>query len=123
MDLTYKFMRLTIKGTDYKLTDDVQTYIERRLGGLEKFLPKIDPDSVLCRVEIGRTTKHHQKGPVFRAEANLDILGQVWRSEGESDDVYAAIDEVHEELMREIVSRKGKMIDKNRRRQRRRLEL
>lgn len=106
-------MRLTIKGTKYELSDEVKRYIEERIGGLEKFLPKIDPSSVLCRVEVSMTTKHHRKGDIFRAEINLDILGDVWRAEAMSDDIYAAIDEARDELKREMIERKHKVIDKN----------
>jgi len=96
------------------LTDALQSYIETRLGGLARFLPKVEPASVVCRVEVERLMKgHHKKGDVWRAEANLDIYGQVWRAEGFSDDIFAAIDEAHDKLRREIVARKSKMIDKN----------
>lgn len=106
-------MQIIIKGTKLDLTDALQSYIEERIGGLRKFLPKVEPASVVCRVEVERSMNgHHKKGDVFRAEANLDIWGQVWRAEGASDEVYAALDKVHDELKREIISRKRKMIDK-----------
>ena len=105
-------MKIVIKCTKLEFTEAIERYLEKRLGGLEKFLPKVEPASVVCRVEVERLMKgHHKKGDVFRAEANLDILGQVWRAEGFSDDLYAAIDEVYDKLKREIVTHKKKMID------------
>jgi putative sigma-54 modulation protein len=59
-------------------------------------------------VEIGRTTKHHQAGDIFRAEINLSINGKLFRVESEQESLYAAIDEVRDDLEREIKKFKEK---------------
>jgi putative sigma-54 modulation protein len=60
-------------------------------------------------VEIGRTTKHHQTGDIFRAEVNLRLPGRILRSEAEELDWRTAIDRVKEELQAEIKKYRGKM--------------
>ncbi len=59
-------------------------------------------------VEIGRTTRHHQKGDIFRAEAQMRFPGKSIRAESERDDLKLAITEVKDELQRELKKYKGK---------------
>lgn len=111
-------MQIMIKATDFTLTPAISEYAEKKVGGLKKYLASMDNSAVEARVEVGKITEHHHKGNIFRAEVNLKVTKHLLRAEQESDDVYAAIDLVHDELKRQIVSLKGKMID-NRRRNRR----
>ncbi|MBP7846441.1 MAG: HPF/RaiA family ribosome-associated protein, partial [Candidatus Pacebacteria bacterium] len=64
---------------------------------------------VICEVEIGRTTKHHNSGDIFKAEINLTQPGskQVYAM-AEEVDLYTAIDVVRDEAERVIVSKKTK---------------
>ena len=63
----------------------------------------------LCEVEIGRTTKHHNSGDIFKAEINIAQPGgkQVYVV-AEEVDLYTAIDVVRDGAERAIVSRKNK---------------
>jgi len=79
-------------------------------------------DAGLATVELGRTTKHHKHGDIFRAEVNLNWSGQHFRTEAESNDLYVAIDEVKDKLMQEVkiwrkkketVIRRGARVIKN----------
>lgn len=108
-------MRVLIKSTDFTLTAAIEDYIQKKIGGLEKYLKRLDSPAVEVRVEVGRTTGHHRKGNIFRAEANLKLTGHLLRAVEESDDVYAALDLVHEELKRQIISFKEKTITERRR--------
>lgn len=108
-------MNIMTKGTGFELTPAISEYIDEKVGGLTKYLASMDNSAVEARVEVGKTTEHHHKGNIFRAEVNLKLTGHLLRAEHESDDVYAAIDKVHDELKRQIVSLKEKMIDKRRR--------
>jgi putative sigma-54 modulation protein len=101
-------MRITIKTKNFVLTDSVRDYCEKKIGGLEKFLDGADPDSFLAEAELSRTTRHHKSGDVFRFEVNLTVGGKLLRSESEQETIYAAIDEVHDELAREIKGEKTK---------------
>lgn len=105
-------MRLFIKGTAIQLTPAIEDYIQKRIGGLEKYLKRLDSPAVEVRVEIGKITSHHKKGDIFRAEVNLKLPGALLRAEEASGDLFAAIDFVHEELKRQIISFKDKRITK-----------
>lgn len=103
-------MRIIIKTTNIQLNPQIEEYVYEKIGGLDKFLNHIEEELKEARVEIGRTTKHHQKGDIFRAEVNLSLGRNVLRSEAEEWNIKAAIDAVKDELEQEIKKYRGKQI-------------
>lgn len=105
-------MKINIKATNLDLTPAIKQYIEEKIGGLEKLLsskstdwePSVGRPTVEAFVEISRTTKHHHKGPVFRAEINVPMPGQgkVLRAEAEQWDIRVAIDQIKDEIQIEL---------------------
>ena len=89
-----------IKGTDIDLTDAIKAAVERELAALDPMLERWGASS--ADVEVGRTTQHHNKGEVFRAEVNLQIPGKLLRAEDENEDLYVAIKNVSKTLAREL---------------------
>lgn len=77
-------------------------WVEKKIGSLEKFLKKIDPLAVEARVEIGKPSKHHRKGQVWYAEANLKIPGRLLRATSTGKDLRTAINQVKDELQEQI---------------------
>lgn len=67
-------------------------------------------DNVFIQAELGKTTQHHRSGDIYRAEINLQVGGHTFRAVAEKDDLYAAIDEVKDELGREVKANKKKRI-------------
>lgn len=102
-------MKIIIKTTNLELTPEIENYVYEKIGGINKFLDDIDRGGVIeAEVEIGRTTKHHQSGDVFRAEVNLVLPGKMLRAEAEERDLRTAIDRVKDELQLEIKKYRGK---------------
>ncbi len=92
------------------VTDAINDYVNKRCESLQKFTAN-DP-TVFVVVEIGRTTEHHKHGDIFRAEIhitgkNVGKNGDVYVS-AEREDLYAAIDAVRDEALRELASAKSK---------------
>jgi ribosomal subunit interface protein len=89
-----------IKHTNMELTEAIADYLEKKLKAFEKFVD----ESVegIARVEVGRTSNHHHKGDVFRAEIDLEFGHQKFHASVEADDLYRAIDEVKDEIVQEI---------------------
>ena len=80
-----------------------------KLGPLERFLGKLETEGQLeLRVEVARTTMHHHKGDVFRAEGMLRVPGGLLRAEERNSDVRTAIDAVRTKLKMEIEKHKAK---------------
>lgn len=100
-------MNLNIKTTNTSLTPAIKDYLEKKVMMLDKIVD-FSRDDVLVQVELGKTTHHHHKGDVFRAEINLSIGGHFFRAVSEMDDLYAAIDDVKDQLSQEVKSSKAK---------------
>ena len=100
-------MKIHIKATNFELTTSLKDYVDEKIGSIGKLIKKWDMDSSIeVRVEIGRTTNHHHKGDVFRAEANLRLPHKILRAEDENTDIRTAIDRVEDMLKREITKYK-----------------
>ncbi len=100
-------MNLNIKTTNISLTPAIKDYFEKKLMSLDK-LVDFDRDNVLIQAELGKTTHHHNKGDIFRAEINLRVSGNNYRAVSEAEDLYAAIDAVKDVLTQEVKSGKQK---------------
>lgn len=88
-----------------ELTFAIRNYVEKKIGGLEKFVDS----NTQAFVEIGRTTKHHRTGNVYRAEVQMQIPGRdSARVEVNNDDLYAAIDMARAEIKEKLVQTKEK---------------
>lgn len=96
-------MKISIKATNLDLTPSFREYIEEKIGSLTRFVRRWDLEgAVEVWVEVGRTTRHHHKGDVFRAEADLRLPHKVLRAEDEDFDVRVAVDRVRDKLKREV---------------------
>jgi len=95
-------MNINIKATRMELTPAIETAVIEKIGGLEKYFDNI----IGCEVEVGKTTNHHQKGDIFRAEANLEVPKKIIRAEAETDDLYKSLTEVKDKLKVEIIKYK-----------------
>src|SRR3989344_7364504 len=90
-----------LKHTKMQMTPAISGYPQKKLSALEKFVDKNVEG--IARVEVGRTTNHHHKGEVFRAEINLAFGAQKFRAVVECDDLYRAIDEMKDEIVSEVI--------------------
>jgi len=87
-----------------ELTPAIRGYVEQKLEYIAKLVSKERSASV--SVEVGKTTDHHHKGDVMRAEFNLQLPGDTLRVVELEPDLYKAIDKAKDDLARQIVDRK-----------------
>lgn len=99
---------IKIKATNTTLTEAITEYVSSKLGksALEKFAGSYDIISV--EVDIGKTTEHHNNGEIFRAEVNVAVKGKVLRAVSDKEDLYAAIDDVRDEIVKLLKDTKTK---------------
>jgi putative sigma-54 modulation protein len=103
-------MRITnIQATNTELTDALRTYVTEKVESLERFTKRFDPCD--AAIEIGKISAHHNKGDIYFAEITVSIPGDTVRVHIEKDDLYAAIDEAKDDVKRQFVEKKEKMID------------
>ena len=95
-------MNLQIKAKNIELTEEIKDYAQKKMDALDKYLgdfPVINAD-----FQVEKTTNHHQKGEVYRAELNLKVPQELLRVEKTGTDIHQAIDLVRDHM--EIVINK-----------------
>lgn len=90
-----------------ELTPAIRDYLEKRLQALEKFI-RAKEGSSMMQVEVGKTTNHHKNGDVYKAELNLNAGGRVFNAISEKEDLFGAIDDVKEEMERQLIESKDR---------------
>lgn len=99
-------MKINIKATNITLTDSISNYVTKKVNMLSKyFAPN---DDVLINVEVGRISKHHKSGDVYRAEIQVIADGKDHYTKTETTDLYASIDEAKDEMANMLSSSKKK---------------
>jgi ribosomal subunit interface protein len=111
-------MKIDIKYTQFKPTEDIVEHVVKKIGSLERFLKSFEKDGeITVFVEIARSTKHHKKGDVFYAEATFETTpgGKTIRATDTQADIRISVDNVKEKLKKEIRRYKDKLIQTRRR--------
>lgn len=91
-----------------ELTEVLSSYVHEKIRGVEKFMVPHEHEEIFVQVEVGMLSNHHNSGQIFRAEANLTVRGKYFRAESERSDILSAIDDLRDELVRELNSQKKK---------------
>ncbi len=96
-------MLIQLKGTNFELTPAIHAMVEEKIGPLARFVKRFEKEGeVTAFIEVARTTKHHQKGLVFYAEATLRLPGRTLRMEEYDADLRAAVDGLRDRLKRDL---------------------
>lgn len=105
-------MKIILKATNFKLTPPIEDYVREKIGSLDKFINPflflIADNDIIAHVELMVDNKHHHKGEVFKAEANVKMPEKSFRAEARATDMTAAIDELKDKLSLEFKKYKGK---------------
>lgn len=99
-------MQIDIKTKNITLTDPIRACVERKLAGLSAKTARFG-SSVSVEVEVGMTSKHHKKGPIFRTEVRVRLPGKLVYAEAENLNLYLAIGEAKKEAERQVLAFKG----------------
>ena len=103
-------MNIIIK-KEIDVTPALEAYLQGKFSQLEKFVTAVGgKNPAELTVEIGRTTNHHRKGPVYRAAAKLHLGKITIRAEKEAEDIRIAIDAAKDTLREEIEKYKDRMV-------------
>jgi len=110
-------MRINIKSVNVGLDQALTDWIYKKLGEIEKYLSDFEgreipggKETIELNIEIAKTTRHHRKGDVFRAEAQLYLPKELIRVEATDNDLRTAIDQIKEQLYRKIKKYRRKRI-------------
>ena len=79
------------------LTSEIKKAIAEKISTLDKLIPRIKTP-IEAYVEVAVKTRHHQKGEIYYAEANIKVLGEIIRAEASEESIFKAIGVVRDEL-------------------------
>jgi ribosomal subunit interface protein len=112
-------MNINIKATNIELDEPLKIWVNEKFIELKKLLDPFKNDDgkralTQLFVEIGRTSKHHNKGDVYRAEAQIQLPKKLLRAESTNADLRTAIIETRDELSGQIIVYRGKRVTRAR---------
>ncbi len=115
-------MKIIIKTKNIELDETLEDFINDKIGSLSKFIKilqeeKIEKGKPLGQffIEVEKETRHHKKGPYFRAEVQVYLPGRTLRVEAKGEDLKMAIIEIKDEMQQEIKKYKLRKSDLERR--------
>lgn len=103
---------LSILCKDFDLTDAIKLYSTEKLSTLNKYFPE-DGAHVSVNLRLGKVTNHQHSGKIYYAEASIKSPEKNFGALVESDDIYAAIDLLKDDLAHNIAHYKDKEHSKN----------
>jgi putative sigma-54 modulation protein len=100
-------MQLLLQGKNFVVSDRIRTYVEKKIGKLDRYLPDIEE----ARFEITQEkTKSAQDRNIV--QLTLRTNSTILRAEERSNAIYPCIDAVVDKIHRQIVRYKGKRVDR-----------
>lgn len=96
-------MQLAISGKNLEVTDSLRSYVEKKIGRLDRYLPNVTDARVELAVENTRAAKDSQI-----AQVTIRTKHAILRAEEASADMFASVDAVFEKMQRQADRYKGK---------------
>lgn len=97
-------MEISIHGHNMEVTPRLTSYVEKKTGRLDRFMPNLTEVRVDLSAEKARNAVERQVAQV----TIRDDRGTILRAEERSNDMFAAIDAVVDKLYRQIDRYRGK---------------
>lgn len=98
-------MSINIKATNIELTEAIENHVKKQLKKIEKLLLNSD---AIFKIEVGRTTNHHNKGDVYRAEIDISGGEEKYYASSEHSDLYTAFNLTREQILKEVMRTRGR---------------
>ena len=96
-------MQYNIKGTDLDISDEIRTYVEKKLSASEKFI-----QNTPAHTDVELQYISNQESKKYRAEFTVALGGDVHRVEAHGDTLHEAVDIATGELARDLSQIKKK---------------
>jgi putative sigma-54 modulation protein len=101
-------IKLEKVGINYNIDDNTNKYIDKRIGRLDRFLPRHARKTAVAMITVKRVNKSH--GNKYGVEAVLTVPGKVIKAQDESSNVLAAIDILEVKLSSQISRYKAEVV-------------
>lgn len=102
-------MQFVVHGKNMEISDWMKSYVEKKLGKLDRYLPIIDETRVELSVERTKSANHSQV-----CQVTVHSKGAILRAEERAGDMRDAVDAVVDKMYRQIARYKGKRWNRGR---------
>ena len=93
--------KIEITGSNYKPTESFKKYATKRIGKLDRYLPKGSKKDVVAKIVVTEVDRAH--GNKYEISAAMEITGgKVIAAKDESSNVFAGVDIIEAKLMGQI---------------------
>lgn len=93
--------KIEISGSNYKVSDSFQKYAIKRIGKLDRYLPRANKKDVVAKIVITEVDRTH--GNKYEVSAAMEIHGgKVLTARDECSNVFAGIDIIEAKLKGQI---------------------
>ncbi|MBR3172704.1 ribosome-associated translation inhibitor RaiA [Candidatus Saccharibacteria bacterium] len=93
--------KIEMSGKGYKIDEAFKKYIEKRLGKLDRYLPRKTKKDVVMKVTVSEVSK--SKSEKYEISATMEITGgKVIAAKDECTNVFAGVDLVEAKLTGQI---------------------
>ena len=97
--------QITISSVNYDVNSNTDKYVRRRIGKIDKFIPRHSRKSCSAKVNIRQINKSH--GNKYEVEVIINLPGKNLTAKDESTNVLAAIDILEVKLAAQAKKYKG----------------
>ena len=98
-------MNIQIQTINLDMTDALRDFVHSKFLNITRI---IADESILCVVDLERTTNHHKQGEVYKVSARIRTPQDTFQIENTQEDLYAAIDLTKDDMERLIVNNSKK---------------
>ncbi len=93
--------KIELSGSNYKISDSFQKYATKRIGKLDRYLPRGNKKDVVAKIVITEVDRDH--GNKYEISAAMEIPGgKVITARDECSNVFAGIDIIEAKLKGQI---------------------
>lgn len=93
--------KIDIRGDDYKVEEPLKKYVGKRIGKLDKYLPRGSKKDVVAKVVVSEIGK--SKGEKYNISVAMELVGgKVIAAHDECSNVFAGVDLVEAKLLGQI---------------------
>jgi len=93
--------KIEITGNGYKVEEGLKKYVEKRIGKLDKYLPKGSKKDVIAKVIVAEVNKN--KGDKYEISVAMEIPGgKVIAAKDECSNIFAGVDLVEAKVTGQI---------------------
>lgn len=93
--------KIEITGNDYKVEDGFRKYVEKRIGKLDRYLPRGAKKDVVAKVQVSEIGK--TRGDKYEISVSMELTGgKTLAAKDECTNVFAGVDLVEAKLTGQI---------------------